>query len=98
VSDEEVRRVSEALDAVERIPDREERVRAMSQTMAAQVQRNKAWQKERRALVLELQAAGESVRKIAARVGTSPSTVQDILRGYSGSGTHRPRATPPVSE
>lgn len=91
MSDEEVRQVSEALDAIERIEDREERVRAMSQTMAAQVKRNKEWVKERRALVFELRDAEVSVRQIAARVGTSPSTVQDILRGYSGSGTHRPR-------
>ncbi|MFE2555999.1 helix-turn-helix domain-containing protein [Streptomyces sp. NPDC059352] len=91
MSEEEVRQVSDALDAVERIEDREERVRAMSLTMAAQVARNKEWVKERRALVLELRAAEVSVRQIAARVGTSPSTVQDILRGYSGSGTHRPR-------
>lgn len=83
--------MSEALDAVERIEDREERVRAMSQTMAAQVKRNREWQKERRALVLELREAEVSIRQIAARVGTSPSTVQDILRGYSGSGSHRPR-------
>ncbi|MFE1550596.1 helix-turn-helix domain-containing protein [Streptomyces sp. NPDC058718] len=91
MSEEEVRQVSDALDAVERIEDREERVRAMSLTMAAQVARNKEWVKERRALVLELREAEVSVRQIAARVGTSPSTVQDILRGYSGSGTHRPR-------
>ncbi|MGW6418827.1 helix-turn-helix domain-containing protein [Streptomyces sp. NPDC055055] len=94
MSEEEVRQVSEALDAIERIEDREERVRAMSLTMAAQVARNKEWVKQRRALVLELREAEVSVRQIAARVGTSPSTVQDILRGYSGSGTHRPRATP----
>lgn len=94
MSEEEVRQVSEALDAIERIEDREERVRAMSLTMAAQVARNKEWVKERKALVLELREAEVSVRQIAARVGTSPSTVQDILRGYSGSGTHRPRATP----
>jgi DNA invertase Pin-like site-specific DNA recombinase len=93
VSEEEVRQVSEALDAVERIEDREERVRAMSQTMAAQVARNRTWVKERRALVLELRDEGVSVRKIAARVGTSASTVQDILRGYTGSGSHRPRKT-----
>lgn len=93
MSEEEVRLVSEALDAVERIEDREERVRAMSQTMAAQVARNRKWVKERRALVLELREAEVSIRQIAARVGTSPSTVQDILRGYSGSGTHRPRKT-----
>ncbi|MFF9910636.1 helix-turn-helix domain-containing protein [Streptomyces sp. NPDC013457] len=91
MSEEEVRQVADALDAVERIADREERVRAMSLTMAAQVKRNREWVKERRALVLELREAEVSVRQIAARVGTSPSTVQDILRGYSGSGTHRPR-------
>ena len=91
MSEEEVRQVSEALDAIERIEDREERVRAMSQTMAAQVLRNRQWVKERRALVLELRDEGISVRKIAARVGTSASTVQDILRGYTGSGSHRPR-------
>ncbi|HEX6518313.1 MAG TPA: helix-turn-helix domain-containing protein [Nocardioidaceae bacterium] len=96
MSEEEVRQVSDALDAIERIEDREERVRAMSLTMAAQVKRNREWVKERRALVLELRDAEVSVRQIAARVGTSPSTVQDILRGYSGSGTHRPRQAPPT--
>jgi transposase-like protein len=96
VSDQEVQRVSDALDAVERITDREARVRAMSQTMAAQVKRNRVWQKERRALVQELHSEGVSIRQIAARVGTSPSTVQDILRGYSGSGSHRPRQQPPT--
>lgn len=94
MSEEEVRQVSDALDAIERIEDREERVRAMSLTMAAQVKRNREWVKERRELVFELRDAEVSVRQIAARVGTSPSTVQDILRGYSGSGTHRPRQTP----
>lgn len=87
--------MSEALDAVESIGDREARVRAMSLTMAAQVKRNREWQKQRRELVLELHGEGVSIRKIAARAGTSPSTVQDILRGYSGSGSHRPRAQPP---
>lgn len=91
MSDEEVRQVSEALDAIERIEDREERVRAMSLTMAAQVARNREWVRERRALVLELRDEGVSVRKIAARVGTSATTVQDILRGYTGSGSRRPR-------
>ena len=91
MSDEEVRRVSEALDAIEQIADPEERVRAMSQTMAAQVRRNAEWKKLRRDLVLKLKDENVSIRKIAQRIGTSPSTVQDILRGYSGSGTNRPR-------
>jgi predicted transcriptional regulator len=92
VSDEEVRRVAEALDEVEQIADLEERVRAKSQVMAEQVKRNKTWQQERRDLVFDLRGQGVSFRKIAERVGTSLATVQDILRGYSGSGTHRPRA------
>lgn len=91
VSDEEVRRVSEALDAVEQIADLETRVRAKSEVMAEQVKRNKTWQQERRDLVFDLRAEGVSFRKIAERVGTSLATVQDILRGYSGSGSHRPR-------
>lgn len=91
-----MRRVSEALDAVERIEDPEARVRAMSQTMAAQVKRYAAWKEERRKLVLKLRGEDVSIRRIAARIGTSPSTVQDILRGYSGSGKHRPRTRPPA--
>ncbi|MER6607353.1 helix-turn-helix domain-containing protein [Streptomyces sp. NPDC000927] len=91
MSDEEVRQVSQALDAVEQIADLEARVRAKSQVMAEQVKRNKTWQKERRDLVFDLKAEGLSYRKIAERVGTSLATVQDILRGYSGSGSHRPR-------
>jgi lambda repressor-like predicted transcriptional regulator len=90
--DEEVQRVSEALDAVESIPDREARVRAKSLVMAEQVKRNRTWQQERRDLVFELKDEGLSFRKIAARVGTSLATVQDILRGYTGSGSHRPPA------
>lgn len=92
MSEEEVRRVSEALDAIEQIEEPEARVQAMSKAMADQVKRQPEWKKERRALVLKLRAEELSIRKIAARVGTSPSTVQDILRNYSGSGTHRPRA------
>lgn len=92
-NDEEVRHVSDALDAIERIPDLESRVRAKSQVMAEQVRRNRNWQKERRELVFALRGEGLSYRKIAARVGTSLATVQDILRGYSGSGSHRPPAS-----
>lgn len=90
--DDEVLWVSEALDAVERIPDPEERVRKMSSVMAEQVQRNKEWTKQRRDMVWKLRGENVSIRKIAERVGTSPSTVQDILRGYTGSGSHRPPA------
>lgn len=91
MSEEEVRHVAESLDAIEAIPDRSERVRAMSQVMAAQIERNKAWSEERRQLVHELRMSGLSFRAIATEVGASLSTVQAILSGYSGSGTHRPK-------
>ncbi|MFB6809432.1 helix-turn-helix domain-containing protein [Streptomyces sp. NPDC056387] len=94
MSDEEVQRVSEALDAVEQISDPEERVRAMSQAMAEQVRRTPAWKEERKALVFQLREEKVSLRKIAERVGTSLGTVQDILRGHSGSWGNRPKAKP----
>lgn len=91
MSDEEVRLVSEALDAVEQIADPEARVRAMSKTMAEQVKRNPRWKQERSEVVHALRDEGVSIRKIAERVGTSPGTVQDILRGHSGSWRDRPK-------
>lgn len=93
MSDEEVRRVSDALDAVERIADRVERVRAQSRVMAEQVQRNREWSAERSDLIRELWAGGEgmSYRQIAEHLGVKLSTVQDVFRGYKGSGTARPR-------
>ncbi|MER7972305.1 helix-turn-helix domain-containing protein [Streptomyces sp. NPDC096080] len=90
--EEEVLWVSEALDAVERIPDTEERVKTMSQVMAEQVRRNADWARQRRELVYKLRGEGVSFRKIAERVGTSPSTVQSILSGFTDSGKHRTSA------
>lgn len=93
MSDEEVRRVSDALDAVEQIADREERVKAQSQIMAEQIRRNRAWSKERSELIRELwdNGNGLSYRQIADRLQIKLSTVQDVFRGYSGSGTARPK-------
>lgn len=100
MGDEEVRRVTDSLDAIEAIPDRTTRIRAMSVVMAAQIKRNKGWSDQRRDLVFELRESGMSIRGIAAEVGTSPSIVQSILSGYTGSGVHRPRkkntSTPPA--
>ncbi|CAL9502828.1 hypothetical protein SUDANB126_03476 [Streptomyces sp. enrichment culture] len=86
--------MSDALDAVERIADRVERVRAQSRVMAEQVQRNRAWSAERSALIRELWADGDgmSYRQIADHLGVKLSTVQDVFRGYKGSGTVRPKA------
>lgn len=87
--------MSDALDALDAIPDRLARVKAKSQIMAAQIARNKVWSEERRLLVVELRESGMPHRKIAAEVGTSLAVVQDILRGHKGSGLQRPSAKKP---
>ena len=92
MGDEEVRRVTDALEAVEQIPDREERVKAKSRVMAAQAERNKTWSQERDDLIRELWngGAGLSYQAIAERLGIKKATVQSVFRG-KGSGTTRPR-------
>jgi DNA-binding NarL/FixJ family response regulator len=90
--DEEVQRVFDALDDVERIADPEARSRAQAQITAATRERAARWAAERGELAHQMQAEGESVRGIAKRLGISPATVQDLLRGYKGSGQNRPRA------
>lgn len=94
---EEVRRVTDALKAVEQISDREQRVKAKSQIMAEQVARNKEWAAERNELIRELWNNGDglSYRKIADRLGIKLATVQDAFRDYKGSGTHRPKSDNP---
>jgi len=100
MSDEEVRRVADALEAVEQIADRVERVRAKSRIMADQVKRNREWSKERGELIRELwdDGAGMSYREIADHLDIKLSTVQDVFRGYKGSGTARPKAEKPGDE
>ena len=97
MSDEEVRRVTDALKAVEDIADREQRVKAKSQIMAEQVERNKKWAVERSTLIRELWSDGDglSYRQIADRLGIKLSTVQDVFRPYKGSGSHRPPSDNP---
>ncbi|MGW6210966.1 helix-turn-helix domain-containing protein [Streptomyces sp. NPDC055109] len=94
--DEEVRRVSDAIAAVEQIADREQRVIAKSRIMAEQVERNRDWSRERSELIRELWAGGDglSFRQIADRLQIKLSTVQDVFRAYKGSGTTRPKSSP----
>lgn len=90
--DEEVQRVFDALDDVERIADPEARSRAQVQITAATRERAAKWTAERAELAQRLRdEEGESVRGIAKRLGVKPATVQDLLRGYRGSGATRPR-------
>jgi DNA-directed RNA polymerase specialized sigma24 family protein len=92
MSDEEVQRVTDALDEVERITDPEARVRAKSKIMAEQVKRNRNWAEERKELIRRLHREENlSYRQIAERLEIKLSTVQDAFRSYTGSGTHRPK-------
>jgi FixJ family two-component response regulator len=92
-SGEEARQVFEALDALKAMTDEEARAREISAVLREQQPRLKELSELRRAYVLDQLAQKVSYRKIAAKLGVSPSTVQDIERGYSGSGKNRPRKT-----
>lgn len=82
----------DALDDVERIADPEARSRARAQITAETRERSARWNAERAELAQRLKGEGESVRGIAKRLGIQPGTVQDLLRGYKGSGKYRPPA------
>lgn len=90
--DEEVQRVFDALDEVERIADPEARSRAQAQITAQTRKRSAKWNAQRAELAQRLKTEGESVRGIAKRLGVTAGTVQDLLSGYKGSGTTRPKA------
>ncbi|WP_327403851.1 helix-turn-helix domain-containing protein [Streptomyces sp. NBC_01288] len=88
----------DAMDAVEAMTDPEQRAKAIGEVMADQSARGKRWREMRRQVVLDMRAQDPPVsyRKIAKALGIGLATVQDIERGYTGSGKDRPRAT--VSE
>lgn len=90
--DEKVRQVFDLFNAVDTIADPEARSRAQIRTAAEVRERSAKWNAERAELAQQMQADGESVRGIAKRLGIKPGTVQDLLRGYKGSGRNRPRA------
>lgn len=92
MTEEEAQRVFNALDDVEAMPDRIARARAVSQLLKDQAHRNPRLKDYRNQVVTDLRAQGMSFRKIAAEVGVSLGTVQDILRGHAGSWSSRPKA------
>lgn len=87
--------MTDALDEVDRIEDPEERVRARNQVLAAQLERSRIWQQERRTLVLAMRAEKITYREIGERLGLKISTVQGIVEGYQGSGKARKKSAPP---
>lgn len=82
----------DAIDALEEIADPTERAKALSLVLKGLPGRNKRLKEARQATVKELLARdGASLRSVAAELGVSFSTVQDIAAGYSGSGKSRPK-------
>ena len=89
---EEARRVFEAIDALEVIADPRERAVALGEVLKGMPSRNKRLKELRQQAVNELLARdGASLRTVGADLGLNYSTVQDIARGYSGSGRSRPK-------
>ncbi|MFZ4160488.1 helix-turn-helix domain-containing protein [Streptomyces griseoincarnatus] len=88
--EEEVRRVFDALDALEAMHDPKARAAAISAFLREQQPRLRRLSELRRDYVLEQRARKVTRKQIAEDIGVSPSTVQDIEQGYSGSGRNRP--------
>jgi hypothetical protein len=89
---EEARRVFEAIDALGVIADPRERAVALGEVLKAMPNTNKRLKELRQQAVNELLARdGASLRTVGAELGLNFSTVQDIVRGYSGSGRSRPK-------
>jgi DNA-directed RNA polymerase specialized sigma24 family protein len=84
-------RVLEAVRAVEDMEDPARRARAISEVLRAQAESGPKLKAMRREWVLGQRAAKVTYREIAEALGVSIATVQDIERGYSGSGKNRPR-------
>jgi DNA-binding NarL/FixJ family response regulator len=95
---DEAEQVIKAMDALEEIADPTERARAISKVLADQTKRTPRLAALRREVVVDLRAQGMSFRKIAAEIKVSLGTVQDILRGHSGSWADRPKATAKESD
>ncbi|MFD3640983.1 helix-turn-helix domain-containing protein [Streptomyces griseus] len=89
---QEARRVFDAIDALEDIVDPVARALALGQVLKGMPEQNKKLKAARQAAVKELLARdGASLRTVAAELGVGFSTVQDIVKGYSGSGRSRPK-------
>ncbi|MGV9282142.1 hypothetical protein [Streptomyces sp. NPDC003730] len=89
---EEAQRVFDAIDALKQIADPTERARALGEVLKALPGQNKALKEARQEAVKELLARpGASLRSVGAELSISFSTVQDIVKGYSGSGKNRPK-------
>ena len=81
----------DALEALKTMEDETARAREISIFLREYGPKIKELSDLRRDFVLAQRQKEVSVRKLAAKIRVSPSTIQDIERGYSGSGKTRPR-------
>ncbi|MEU9794637.1 hypothetical protein AB0E27_29160 [Streptomyces sparsogenes] len=77
------------LDALEAIEDPKARAHATSAFLREQQPRLRRLSRLRRDYVLDQRRRKVPRKKIADDIGVSPSTVQDIELGYTGSGRNR---------
>ncbi|MFD7429081.1 helix-turn-helix domain-containing protein [Streptomyces sp. NPDC059818] len=91
VERQEVQRVLDGLDAIEAMEDSLEKAQIISRLLRDQTERTKRLKEHRRRIVLLLRSRKVTYREIAESLGVSIGTVQDIERGYSGSGKNRPK-------
>jgi response regulator RpfG family c-di-GMP phosphodiesterase len=93
---EEAQRVFDAIEALKEIADPTERARALGEVLKAMPARSKDLKEARQAAVGEMLARPDaSLRTVGAELSISFSTVQDIMKGYSGSGSKRPKKSDP---
>ncbi|WP_061443840.1 helix-turn-helix domain-containing protein [Streptomyces sp. CCM_MD2014] len=86
---EEVQRVFDALKALKAMEDPQARAHAISEFLREQPGELQELKALRRDYVLARRAEKATRKTIAEEIGVSPSTVQDIELGYSGSGRTR---------
>ncbi|MEU5834524.1 hypothetical protein ABZ820_12740 [Streptomyces diacarni] len=89
--DEEAQRVFDALDSLVAMEDEGARARAISAFLRQQATVISRLSAIRRNYVLKQRDADVSVRKLAAELRVSPSTIQDIERNWHKGGRGRPR-------
>ena len=86
--EKEVQRVLDALAGLAEIDDPKKRALAVARVLKEWPTHSRALREVRRQAVLELLDSA-SVRKVAAELGVSPTTIQDVAAGYSRSGKDR---------
>lgn len=93
---EEAHRVFDAMEALGQIADPVERARVLTEVLKGLPAHNRRLKEARQATFQELLARpGATLRSVGIELGINHGSVQDIAKGYSGSGTKRPRTPPP---